>query len=93
MGPTLCFRGLDNASYYRLVDGAKEHYYDTTGTGNSLLMRHPHVLQLIMDSLRYWVTGRCTSTVSASTSPPPWPASSTRWTSCRPSSTSSSRTR
>jgi isoamylase len=56
MGPTLCFRGLDNASYYRLVDGAKEHYYDTTGTGNSLLMRHPHVLQLIMDSLRYWVT-------------------------------------
>ncbi|GAB94775.1 glycogen operon protein [Kineosphaera limosa] len=55
-GPTLCFRGLDNASYYRLVDDAKEHYYDTTGTGNSLLMRNPHVLQLIMDSLRYWVT-------------------------------------
>jgi isoamylase len=56
MGPTLCFRGIDNASYYRLVDDAPEHYYDTTGTGNSLLMRHPHVLQLIMDSLRYWVT-------------------------------------
>ncbi|KGN34774.1 glycogen debranching protein [Knoellia sinensis KCTC 19936] len=55
-GPTLCFRGLDNASYYRLVDTAKQHYYDTTGTGNSLLMRNPHVLQLIMDSLRYWVT-------------------------------------
>ncbi|MDO5626721.1 MAG: glycogen debranching protein GlgX [Mobilicoccus sp.] len=55
-GPTLCFRGIDNASYYRLVDDAKEHYYDTTGTGNSLLMRNPHVLQLIMDSLRYWVT-------------------------------------
>jgi isoamylase len=55
-GPTLCFRGIDNASYYRLVDDAPEHYYDTTGTGNSLLMRHPHVLQLIMDSLRYWVT-------------------------------------
>ncbi len=55
-GPTLCFRGIDNASYYRLVDEAPEHYYDTTGTGNSLLMRHPHVLQLIMDSLRYWVT-------------------------------------
>ncbi len=55
-GPTLCFRGIDNAAYYRLVDDAKEHYYDTTGTGNSLLMRHPHVLQLIMDSLRYWVT-------------------------------------
>ena len=55
-GPTICFRGIDNAAYYRLVDEAKEHYYDTTGTGNSLLMRHPHVLQLIMDSLRYWVT-------------------------------------
>ena len=56
LGPTLCFRGIDNAAYYRLVDDAKEHYYDTTGTGNSLLMRHPHVLQLIMDSLRYWIT-------------------------------------
>ena len=55
LGPTLCFRGIDNESYYRLVDDDKEHYYDTTGTGNSLLMRHPHVLQLIMDSLRYWV--------------------------------------
>jgi len=54
-GPTIAFRGIDNASYYRLVDGAKQHYYDTTGTGNSLLMRSPHVLQLIMDSLRYWV--------------------------------------
>jgi isoamylase len=56
LGPTLCFRGIDNAAYYRLVDGDPAHYYDTTGTGNSLLMRHPHVLQLIMDSLRYWVT-------------------------------------
>jgi glycogen operon protein len=56
MGPTLCFRGIDNAAYYRLVDHDAAHYYDTTGTGNSLLMRHPHVLQLIMDSLRYWVT-------------------------------------
>ncbi|MGL5864359.1 MAG: glycogen debranching protein GlgX [Dermatophilaceae bacterium] len=55
LGPTLSFKGIDNASYYRLVDDAKEHYYDTTGTGNSLLMRNPHVLQLIMDSLRYWV--------------------------------------
>jgi glycogen operon protein len=54
-GPTLCFRGIDNAAYYRLVDSDRSHYYDTTGTGNSLLMRHPHVLQLIMDSLRYWV--------------------------------------
>ncbi|MEU4659822.1 glycogen debranching protein GlgX [Streptomyces sp. NPDC023723] len=55
-GPSLSFRGIDNASYYRLVDGDWQHYYDTTGTGNSLLMRHPYVLQLIMDSLRYWVT-------------------------------------
>ena len=54
LGPTLSFRGIDNNAYYRLVDDAREHYYDTTGTGNSLLMRHPHVLQLIMDSLRYW---------------------------------------
>ncbi|WP_152364345.1 glycogen debranching protein GlgX [Microlunatus speluncae] len=54
-GPTIGFRGIDNAAYYRLVDSEKEHYYDTTGTGNSLLMRSPHVLQLIMDSLRYWV--------------------------------------
>ncbi|GLX21194.1 MULTISPECIES: glycogen debranching protein GlgX [Streptomyces] len=55
LGPTLSFRGLDNASYYRLADDPR-HYTDTTGTGNSLLMRSPHVLQLIMDSLRYWVT-------------------------------------
>ncbi|MBR7742891.1 glycogen debranching protein GlgX [Phycicoccus sp. BSK3Z-2] len=55
-GPTICFKGIDNAAYYRLVDEDKQHYYDTTGTGNSLLMRNPHVLQLIMDSLRYWVT-------------------------------------
>jgi glycogen operon protein len=55
LGPTIAFRGIDNAAYYRLVDDAKQHYYDTTGTGNSLLMRNPHVLQLIMDSLRYWV--------------------------------------
>ena len=55
LGPTLSFKGIDNASYYRLVDDDPAHYFDTTGTGNSLLMRHPHVLQLIMDSLRYWV--------------------------------------
>ena len=55
LGPTLSFRGIDNAAYYRLVEGDETHYYDTTGTGNTLLMRHPHVLQLIMDSLRYWV--------------------------------------
>ncbi|MEV7286207.1 glycogen debranching protein GlgX [Streptomyces sp. NPDC093252] len=55
MGPTLSFRGLDNPSYYRLT-ADRRYYMDTTGTGNSLLMRSPHVLQLIMDSLRYWVT-------------------------------------
>ncbi|MFD9715968.1 glycogen debranching protein GlgX [Streptomyces sp. NPDC059076] len=56
LGPTLSFRGLDNASYYRLAEEDRRLYTDTTGTGNSLLMRSPHVLQLIMDSLRYWVT-------------------------------------
>ncbi|MFC8716745.1 glycogen debranching protein GlgX [Kitasatospora sp. NPDC057198] len=55
LGPTLSFRGLDNASYYRLAKDQR-FYEDTTGTGNSLLMRSPHVLQMIMDSLRYWVT-------------------------------------
>ncbi|WP_121710077.1 glycogen debranching protein GlgX, partial [Streptomyces sp. E5N91] len=55
LGPTLSFKGLDNPSYYRLADDPR-YYMDTTGTGNSLLMRSPHVLQMIMDSLRYWVT-------------------------------------
>ncbi|MGB4634871.1 MAG: glycogen debranching protein GlgX [Actinomycetaceae bacterium] len=55
MGPTLSFRGIDNSSYYRLVPDDKSHYFDTTGTGNSLNMSSPHSLQLIMDSLRYWV--------------------------------------
>ncbi len=55
MGPTLCFRGIDNASYYRLDEGDKSRYIDYTGCGNSLNVRHPHSLQLIMDSLRYWI--------------------------------------
>lgn len=55
-GPTLSFRGIDNQAYYRLVDGDPQHYFDTTGTGNSLLMRSPRALQVITDSLRYWVT-------------------------------------
>ncbi|MXP21161.1 glycogen debranching protein GlgX [Gordonia sp. HNM0687] len=55
LGPTISFRGIDNAAYYRLVDGNPEMYMDYTGTGNSLNGRHPHTLQLIMDSLRYWV--------------------------------------
>jgi isoamylase len=55
LGPTLSFRGIDNAAYYRLMDDDRRYYMDTTGTGNSLLVRHPHTLQMIMDSLRYWV--------------------------------------
>ena len=54
-GPTLSLKGIDNAAYYRLVDGDLAHYYDTTGTGNSLDVGSPDVLRLIMDSLRYWV--------------------------------------
>ncbi len=56
LGPTLSFRGADNPAYYRLVEDQPEYYMDYTGTGNSLNVRHPHSLQLIMDSLRYWVT-------------------------------------
>jgi isoamylase len=56
MGPTLSMRGIDNAAYYRLVEGDERYYMDYTGTGNSLNVRNPHTLQLIMDSLRYWVT-------------------------------------
>jgi isoamylase len=55
LGPTLSFRGIDNPTYYRLVEGDKAHYTDYTGTGNSPNVHHPQVLQLIMDSLRYWV--------------------------------------
>jgi isoamylase len=55
-GPTLCFRGLDNAAYYRLEPGDPGRYVDTTGCGNSLNAGDPAVLQLIMDSLRYWIT-------------------------------------
>ena len=54
-GPTLCFRGIDNHAYYRLDDGNPWRYIDYTGCGNSLNVRHPHSLQLIMDSLRYWI--------------------------------------
>jgi len=55
LGPTLSFRGIDNSAYYRLVPGAAQNYMDFTGTGNSMNMRHPRAIQLIMDSLRYWV--------------------------------------
>jgi glycogen operon protein len=56
LGPMLSFKGIDNAAYYRLVPDDPRHYFDTTGTGNSLNAGNPHSLQLIMDSLRYWVT-------------------------------------
>jgi glycogen operon protein len=56
LGPTLSLKGIDNAAYYRLVGDDPRYYMDYTGTGNSLNMRHPHTLQLVMDSLRYWVT-------------------------------------
>lgn len=56
LGPMLSLKGIDNAAYYRLVDDDPQYYMDYTGTGNSLNVRHPHSLQLIMDSLRYWVT-------------------------------------
>jgi isoamylase len=54
-GPTLSFRGIDNAAYYRLRDDDPRYYVDYTGCGNSLNVRHPHALQLILDSLRYWI--------------------------------------
>ena len=56
MGPTLSFKGIDNGSYYRLVDDTRSSYFDTTGTGNSVNVSHPAALRLIMDSLRYWVS-------------------------------------
>lgn len=55
-GPTLSFRGIDNQAYYRTVEGSPRYYMDYTGCGNTLNMMHPHSLQLLMDSLRYWVT-------------------------------------
>jgi isoamylase len=54
LGPTISFKGIDNAAYYRLMDDDGRYYMDYTGTGNTLNVRHPHALQLIMDSLRYW---------------------------------------
>ena len=55
LGPTLSFKGIDNASYYRLVAGDSQHYINDTGTGNTLNLSHPRVLQMVIDSLRYWV--------------------------------------
>jgi isoamylase len=56
LGPTLCFRGIDNAAYYRLMPGDARHYVNDTGTGNTLNLSHPRVLQMVLDSLTYWVS-------------------------------------
>jgi glycogen operon protein len=56
LGPTLCFKGVDNASYYRLIPEKPRYYINDTGTGNTLNLSHPRVLQMVTDSLRYWVT-------------------------------------
>ena len=56
LGPMLAMKGIDNAAYYRVRADDRQYYMDYTGTGNTMNMRHPHVLQLLMDSLRYWVT-------------------------------------
>ena len=92
MGPTLSFRGIDNASYYWLKPDNPRFYDDFTGCGNSVNLTHPRVLQMVMDSLRYWVEV-CMSTAFASTSPPRWRAGRTASTATRPSSPRSGRTR
>jgi len=91
-GPTLSLRGLDNQAYYRLQAHDRSQYLDYTGTGNSLNMLEPHVLQLIMDSLRFWIDEMHVDGFRFDW-PPPWPGSCTLSIDSRPSSTSSSRTR
>ena len=54
LGPTLSFKGIDNASYYRLMPDKKRYYINDTGTGNTLNLSHPLVIQMVTDSLRYW---------------------------------------
>ena len=92
LGPTLSMRGIDNAAYYRLVDDDQRYYMDYTGTGNSLNVGHPHSLQLIMDSLRYWVTEMHVDGFRFDLASR-WPASSTTSTGCRRSSNSCNRIR
>jgi isoamylase len=56
LGPTLSFKGIDNTSYYRLLPDQKRYYINDTGTGNTVNLSHPRVLQMVADSLRYWAT-------------------------------------
>ena len=90
LGPTLSFRGIDNSVYYRLMPDNARYYRDYTGTGNTLNMRHPRVLQLIMDSLRYWVLEMHVE-ASASIWLQLSPASCTKWIAWAHFSTSSIR--
>jgi Type II secretory pathway, pullulanase PulA and related glycosidases len=69
LGPTFSFKGIDNATYYRLLPDQKRYYIDDTGVGNTLNVTHPRVMQMVLDSLQYWVR-RCMSTASASIWPP-----------------------
>ena len=85
LGPTLCFRGIDNASYYWLQADEPRFYENFTGCGNALNLAHPRVLQMVMDSLRYWVEAAM-STVSASIWRPRWRAGRTASTASRRSS-------
>ncbi|GAA3083026.1 hypothetical protein GCM10020254_29280 [Streptomyces goshikiensis] len=82
LGPTLSLRGIDNRGYYRLQSDQRR-YSDYTGCGNTLHAGRPHVLRLITDSLRYWVTEMGGWTASASTSRRRWPGPCTTWTCCR----------
>ena len=91
LGPMLSFRGIDNSTYYRLVGEQPRYYMDYTGTGNTLNVRHPQVLKLIMDSLRYWVL-RCESMASGSILRRRLRESCMTWTGSRRFSTSFTRT-
>ena len=93
IGPTLSLRGVDNAAYYRLSPEDPRYYMDFTGCGNTLNMQHPRVLQLIMDSLRYWVTGDARRRVPLRSGQHPGPRTARSRTSWARSSTSSTRTR
>ena len=93
LGPTLSMRGIDNAAYYRLSPEDPRYYMDFTGCGNTLNMPHPRVLQLIMDSLRYWVHGDARRRLPLRPGQHPGPRAASRSTSWAPSSTSSTRTR